>query len=250
MKRMLVVAIVCVMSVARLTAQQLNIENYVALVERGEGATIQAELPSLLNRYPNNPGVLYLQALLTTDGAEAARLYQNIVDNFPKSEWADDALFKVYRFYQAIGLYRTAEIKFNQLKTNYPNAKYFNEGATAETKTQQEQTPVETPKSEEPTTTVTATPSEPVRTETRIEEAPAAGKFALQVGVYSTLANANRQKSFFEYQKYAADIITKDRSGKELYVVRVGNYATAEEARIKGDEIKRSFNIDYLVVTR
>jgi len=39
---------------------------------------------------------MYLQAVLTTDGTESAKLYQNIVDNFPKCEWGDDALYKLY----------------------------------------------------------------------------------------------------------------------------------------------------------
>lgn len=72
-------------------AQPPNIETYIALIENGQSDLVRNELPSLLNQHSKNPGVLYLQALLTTDGAEAVRLYQNIVDNHPASEWADDA---------------------------------------------------------------------------------------------------------------------------------------------------------------
>jgi len=45
---------------------------------------VKAEIPSLLSKYPNNPGVLYLQAQTTSEGAEAVRIYQSIVDNFPR----------------------------------------------------------------------------------------------------------------------------------------------------------------------
>jgi hypothetical protein len=40
------------------------------------------------------------------------------------------------------------------------------------------------------------------------------------------------------------------KGSKELFVVYVGKFATADEAKAKGDEIKRSFNIDYIVVAR
>jgi len=84
-----------------------------------------------MTNYQNNPGVMYLQAVLTTDGSEAAKLYQNIVDNFPKSEWGDDALYKLYQYYYSVGLYKTAEQKLVQLKEEYPFSAYAAEQNTA-----------------------------------------------------------------------------------------------------------------------
>ena len=96
----------------------------VAQVNAGAGDAVREQLPALLSEHPNDPGVLYLQALLTREGADAVRTYQSIVDNFPKNEWADDALFKVYQFYYALGLYRTADLKMDQLKAEYPASPY------------------------------------------------------------------------------------------------------------------------------
>ena len=115
-------------------AEDPDIDRFLARVEKGEAEEVRMELQSLLSRYPNNPGVLYLQGVLTTDGTEAVRIYQSIVDNFPKSAWADDALYKVYQFYYAIGLYRTAEIKLNQLRTDYPRSKYLAVSSSADTR--------------------------------------------------------------------------------------------------------------------
>ncbi len=222
-------------------AQQPNIENYLSLIESGQAEQVRSELPSLLSQYPNNPGVQFLQAVLTTDGAEAVRMYQSIVDNFPKSEWADDALFKVYKFHQAIGLYRTAEIKLNQLKTTYPDSKYVSGTTATETKHVAEQN-VEAP--QQSTQTVEVPKAEATKS------GSLSGKFALQVGVFSTPANANKQKMFFEYQKYPVEVVSKMKGSKELFYVFIGSYATADEAQTQGDEIKKSFNIDYFVVTR
>jgi cell division septation protein DedD len=265
-----------ILSIVRMNvfAQEPNIENYLSLIQRGEAAYVQAELPSLLKQYPNNPGVQYVQGVMTTDGAEAVRIYQTIVDNYPKSEWADDALFKVYKFYHAIGLHRTAEIKLNQLKTAYPESKYLTGDDTtaitpaAEQKSEpsppltsqqpQIQT-IETPIAEEPPKRIVAKSSDGTKEETLKSEAPkvetpkhelATGSFTLQVGVFSTPANAKKQKSFFEYQQYSAEIVSKAKGSRDLFYVYVGSYATADEAKAHGDEIKRSFNIDFFVVTR
>lgn len=230
---------VCLALIALLTgavfAQEPNIESYLARIENGEVEQVRAELPSLLKANPNSPGVLYLQALLTTDGSEAVRLYQNIVDTYPKSDWADDALWKTYKFYTAIGLHRTAEIKWNQLKTNYPESKYIS-GSIQESRAVVERTVVVPQEKEIERKTQRSTP-----------EPAASGAFTLQVGVYSSAANANRQAQFFEYQKYPTRIVRKMKGERELFYVFVGSFATAAEAQAKGGEIKREFNIDYFI---
>ena len=105
--------------VTNLNAQGRNepdIRHRLEMIENGQAEVVRTELPSLMTNYQNNPGIMYLQAVLTYDGAEAAKLYQNIVDNFPKSEWGDDALYKLYQYYYSVGLYKTADQKLVQLK--------------------------------------------------------------------------------------------------------------------------------------
>lgn len=240
-------------------AQPPNIETYIALIENGQSDLVRNELPSLLNQHPKNPGVLYLQALLTTDGAEAVRLYQNIVDNHPASEWADDALHRVYKFYYAIGLFRTADLKLEQLKRDYPDSKYV-AGLPPATPAISEQKAETTQTSEtftEPPTTPSIELSQPESTP-RIEEAkppvtqpPASqGRFTLQVGAFSTFENADKQKSFFTYHNYPAEVSRKSSAGRELFVVYVGSFNTDVEARATGDAIRREFNMNYIVVIR
>ncbi|MBI5472029.1 MAG: SPOR domain-containing protein [Ignavibacteriae bacterium] len=268
MKRILFLMMSVLMCVSAAFSQQPDISGYLQQIESGRGEDVRAELPTLLNQYPNNPGILYVQAVLTTDGAEAVRLYQDIVDKYPTSEWADDALYRVYKFYYAIGLYRTAEIKLNQLRSTYPTSAYLAAATESGAQTTQETVQPTTPPATDTTKDVpTAKPDEPVKTvpaeptpvqQTPIEQHPpvqqqpdvTAGKFSLQVGVYSTRANANKQKQFFEYQKYQTEVGSKMKGSKELFAVYVGAYASESEAKAAGDAIKRSFNIDYLVVAR
>lgn len=257
MMRSSFLAVLFLVLVGTASAQRPNIESYITMIEGGQAEQVRAELPNLLNQYPNNPGVLYLQAMLTTDGAEAVRLYQNIVDKYPANEWADDALYRVYKFYYAIGLYRTAEIKLNQLRANYPDSKYLElERELAGTTEIPRQDSVQSPPPQRDTVAAAQveTPKAPATDPVKVETAPAITAppmpYTVQVGVFSTMANANKQKTFLTYQRYQAEVAPKMSGGRQLYAVYVGNYATAEEARAKGEEIKRAFNIDFIVVTR
>jgi TolA-binding protein len=104
-----------------------DIQKRLEMIEKGQGEQVKAELPALMTNYQNDAGVMYLQGVLTTDGTEAVKIFQSIVDNFPKSEWADHALYKLYQYYYSIGLYKTADQKLAQLKQDYPFSAYAKE---------------------------------------------------------------------------------------------------------------------------
>ena len=240
--RLRILAVLTVWSAAAMAQTGApDVQQLVDLVNRGQGDVVKAELPSLLSRYPNDPGILYVQALLTSEGAEAVRMYQSIVDNFPKSEWADDALYKVYQFYYSLGLYRTAELKMAQLKREYPSSKYVTSGTTAETAKLPEEVqkpPVQQQKSPDP--------AAPAATDSPSLTAV----FSLQVGAYTALSNADRQKKYFEDLGYTVEVISRVRDGRSLYLVLVGSYRTYEEAKARAAEIKQRFNVDSFVLSR
>jgi hypothetical protein len=231
-----------------------DISGYLARIDRGEAGAVREELPGLLTKYPNNPAILYVQGLLTTDGTEAVRVYQSIVDNFPKSEWADDALFKVYQFYYALGLYRTAEIKMNQLRTGYPQSKYIAEGAGLSTGSLPEEKDPAPPITRD--TVAVKQPVPPAVKPALPESEPTQpvaderGQYTLQVGAYSLQVNAEKQKLFFEDLGYSVEVINKVRDTRSLFVVLVGEYKTPEQARTKGDEFRKTYNINSMVVTK
>ena len=225
-----------VLAAPALRAQSADAEvtKYLAMIQGGQTEQVKAEIPSLLSKYPNNPGVLYLQAQTTSEGAEAVRIYQSIVDNFPASEWAPEALFKVYQFYYALGLYRTAEMKMTQLKKNYPASGRATGGGEVDTGTLPEDMP-ESP--------AAGTPA------VADAHASSTAHFTLQVGAYTTQANAEKQKAFFEGQGYMVEMISRVKENKSLYLVLVGTYPSAEDAKAKGAEIRAKFHIDSIVTT-
>jgi len=225
-----------VLAAPALRAQNADAEvtKYLAMVQNGQMEQVKAEIPSLLVRYPNNPGVLYLQAQTTSEGADAVRIYQSIVDNFPASEWAPEALFRVYQFYYALGLYRTAEMKMTQLKKNYPASKRATGGEEVDTGRLPEDRP-EVPPAGVPAAADT--------------HAPAPAHFTLQVGAYTTQVNAEKQKAFFEGLGYPVEMISRVKENKSLFLVLVGTYPSAEDAKAQGAEIRAKYHIDSIVTT-
>jgi len=229
------------------SAQDAEVEKYIGMVNSGRVEEVRGEMPALLARYPNDPGVLYVQALVTKDGAEAARIYQSVVDNFPKSKYADASLYRLYQFYYALGLYRTADLKLAQLRQEYPGSQYLTKSGVVDPASLKEE-PEAAPQDPSPV---------PVREEASAvvpAAAPASvipvSTFTLQAGAYSTLANAEKQKALFERLGYDVEMITKVKDTKTLYVVRVGSYPSVDAARAKAAEIKKSQKIDCMVVPR
>ncbi len=208
-----------------------DIRRRLEMIEKGQAEAVRAELPSLMTNYQNNPGVMYLQAVLTTDGTEAAKLYQNIVDNFPKSEWGDDALYKLYQYYYSIGLYKTADQKLTQLKEEYPFSAY---AAEKDSIVEEKQAVKEKPTVMKPKGTVPKF----------------ATNFTVQVGAFSTLENAGELKAKFEKEGFQSNIFTIVSHGKKLHKVWVGEFQTYDEARRFTVEIKNKFNLTSIVVSR
>lgn len=215
-----------------------DIRRRLEMIERGQGETVEAELQQLMTTYQNNPGVMYLQGVLTADGTEAAKIYQSIVDNFPKSEWADDALFRLYQYYASVGLFKTAEQKLAQLKLEYPFSAY----ATEEPEKPAPSTPVQLP-------AVAAQESLVVSTK-RGEVEKFETTYTIQVGAFSTMSNAEELKKRFEKEGYTSNIFTIARDEKKLHKVWVGEFQTQEDAKTFLGEVKKKFGLDAIVVSR
>jgi hypothetical protein len=218
------------MTIASAQEGQPDVQRRLEMIERGQGEAVKSELPALMTNYQNHPGVLYLQAVLTTDGSEAAKLYQNIVDNFPKNEWADDALYKLYQYYYSIGLYKTGDQKLQQLRQEFPFSTY----AVAEKPQETLKAPQETPADVKPTGSVEKYPT----------------SFTVQVGAFSTLQNAEELKMKFEKENYSSNIFTIVNDGKKLHKVWVGEFQTYEDAKRFTSEIRRKFSLESIVVSR
>jgi len=223
------------------SAGEPDIQRRLEMIERGQGSMVEGELQQLMTTYQNNPGVMYLQGVLTTDGTEAAKIYQSIIDNFPKSEWSDDALFRLYQYYASVGLYKTAEQKLEQLKLEYPFSAYATEDPDTKPLAQGNAT-VQTTPDIQPEQPVDLRPESPIR--------KFSTTFTLQVGAFSTMSNAETLKKQFEEAGYVSNIFTINRDGKKLHKVWVGEFQTQKDAKVFMGEVKSKFGLDAIVVSR
>lgn len=213
-------------------AGEPDILKRLELIEKGQADVVRSELPTLMTNFQNHPGVLYLQGVLTTDGAEASKIYQSILDNFPKSEWADDALFKLYQYYYSVGLYKTADQKLELLKRDYPHSTYATDQKVAE----------------EPK--VAPPPETPAKVNQPGKGKKSTALFTVQAGTFREVQNAEELKSRFERDGYASHIFTIVNSGKKFHKVWVGEFATQDEAKRFSGEIKKKYHIESIVVPR
>jgi cell division septation protein DedD len=218
-----------------------EIRSAIEKIDAGDTDPVRSILPDLVAKYQNNPGIMYIQGRLATDGIEAVKFYQGIVDNFPKSEWADDALYRIYQYYYSLGLYRTADLKMQQLKKEYPSSQYLT-GSTEPKLPAQEETPVKLLEKE------IASPD--TQQLTKQVPTPVSRPYAVQVGAFSTAAKAEKQKSFFEDRGYTVEVTNKIRAGKSFYLVWVGTFGSVEEARATVQEIKKKYKIDSMIVEK
>ena len=221
-----------------------DIDHLINLINGGKAERVRADIPSLQSRYPNNPGVLYVQGLVTEEGTEAVRIYQSIVDNFPKSEWADDALFKVYQFYYSLGLYRTAELKLSQLRMEYPDSPYLSAAGNQEIEGLPEEKDVPVADATPIDTSGTPMTVAPARVAAQPEE------YVLQVGAFTVRSNAERQKQFFEERGYPVEVVSKVKDTRSLFIVFVGRYGSYDEAKAKGADIRQDHSIESIVIAR
>jgi tetratricopeptide (TPR) repeat protein len=222
-----------------------QIRNAIEKIEKGQTDEVRKILPELVSKYQNDPGVLYIQGRLSSDGIEAVKFYQSVVDNFPTSEWADDALYHIYQYYYALGLYRTADLKYQQLLKDYPSSPYIT-GKTEKRLPPQEEKPVKLPEKEivlQDTQKVEKPATTPITV-------PSKEPYTVQTGAYSTLANAEKQKKMLDQLGYSVEITNKIRNGQNLYLVWVGSFSTTDAAQEMVRELQKKLSLNSMVVER
>ena len=97
-----------------------NIELYLSLIEEGRYEGVKENLQELVSKYPNDPGVLYLKALMTENGDGSIKLYKDILKRFPDSRYAPNSAMKVAEYFYARGLYTQSANLLKNLPVRYP----------------------------------------------------------------------------------------------------------------------------------
>ena len=217
--------------VVELHPQEVDIVPYLKAIENGNLGQARDALIDLKEKNPDDPSVMFLDAVLKENGQEAVVIYQNIVDNYPKSKYADAALYRIFSYYYALGLYDTSREKLKQLKESYPESPYINianqnlsslESAEVEEK--------ETGKDEN---------------ETVSQESY---KFTIQAGAFTNLDNANNLISEFENAGIYSLLREKTVGGTTFHVVYAGKFEKYQDAENFLQVINSRFKLNGSIV--
>lgn len=216
------------------------------LVHNGKIDQVRSEIATLRQQYPNDPGVAYIDAYVTEDGSLAARKYQAVVDTYPTSSWADDALYRVYQYYYAVGLYKTADSKQEQLNKQYPNSIYAKKELPAPQRLAGTPVPVQTPGDSEVSSSL------PQQESAAVSAAQSSGgPYAVQVGVYSLEPTAIQQSNIMtQTVGKQASVFSKQSGGRTVFAVAFEGFETEQAARQFGSELKSKFNLEWFIVKR
>ena len=163
---------------------------------------------------------MFLDGVLTENGQKAVVIYQNIIDKYPASKYADAALYRLYSYYYALGLYESAKEKLDQLISKYPDSPYIKIA-------KQNQLPVNPEISQEENKEIEDSvkpPFPPVVQHNQVY------KFTIQAGAFSKNENAEALKSGFDKAGIFSEIREKQVAGTVFHVVYVGRFITREEA--------------------
>lgn len=236
-----------------------NVDLYFSLINQGELDGVKENLPELLSKYPNDPGVLYLRAILTDDGKSAIEQYKFILENYPNSSYAPDAAMKIGEYFYASGLYTQSAALLKNIPIKYPRYTHmqrltdlminsFNAIGEADSAKYysliiKSMFPSIETNIEEKDNKLSQIFSFRKKTENL-------GPFVVQVGAFSSEENANRLKLQISQLGHDVSINKVDSNGKTFYAVRINRYKTKRRAEEIGKDIKSKLGVNYRVLYR
>ena len=197
-------------------SQDVDIIPYLKQIESGNIDAARSELLDLKEEYPESPSVKFLEGVLTENGQLAVVIYQDIVDNYSSSKYADAALYRIFSYYYALGLYETAQKKLDQLILDYAGSPYIKIA-------QQNKFPADED---------VAVNKEDDSTEVNGEETVAEQefKFTIQAGAFSNRDNAESLKAEFLNSGIFSETKEKLVGGTMFHIVYVGKFLTENDA--------------------
>ena len=220
----------------RVFAQDVNIVPYLKQIEKGDKKKVEAILPELKKQHPDDPSVMFLDGILTENGQEAVAVYNKIIQKYPRSRYADAALYRVYSYYYALGMYSAAKSKLLELQKNYPQSPYI-EIAKKNIPQKDSVISVKTPLKD---STGAKGKTESVENNNY--------PYTIQAGAFSVSANAESLKKSFMQNGYYSRVEDKVVAGTTFHIVFVGRFNSEDDARKTLQTINSKFNIDGRVI--
>ena len=241
-------------------------------------------LPTMEQRYPNNPSLMYLKGLLEINGEEAKTIFAKLYNTHPTSEYGDDAVMKVSEYYYAAGLYVQAAIWLKKMPIYYSRSEHIERAVKLFLNSlivsghkdtaifysrvfkrqfphldvdgkinnllldfeKADQAKEDASKYLKPEVTTTEFMDETTIVTFNTDNSH--GIYSLQTGAYNVRENAESQKINLIIAGFSARINELYKSQRRLYAVRIGHFNSKEDAQKVGAQIKSKLDINTIVI--
>ena len=239
-----------------------NIDLYLSLINEGKIDGVKETLPELISKYPKNPNVLYLKALLTENGESSIKQYKDIIEKYPNSRYAPNAAMKIGEYFYARGLYTQSAALLKNIPIKYPRfidieratglmVNSFNAIGEADSaryyaliiKSMFPKIDADIDMAKEK--------NKPLAQVFDFNKKKSVlGPYVVQVGAFSTESNARRLKLQISQLGHDVSINEIESNGKRLYAVRVNRFKSKNKAESIGKDIKSKIGVEYRVLYR
>lgn len=217
-------------------SQEVDIVPYLKQIEKGESEAVKSILPKLKKDNPQSANLIFLEGVLTENGQEAVSIYQSFVEKFPTNSYADAALYRIYSYYYALGLYETAGKVLKNLTEKYPDSPYIKMAMSQEEAKQNESASEKNEIKED---------SKPIEVKNDADY-----KFTVQAGAFVRIENANGLKTEFESEGIACEIREKNVGGTTFHVVYAGKFNSRSDAEKFLQQLNSRFNLNGRIVEK
>jgi len=119
------VLLLCLITYVSAQANGPDINTYLEMVANGKITEVKSQLPDLMVEYPDDAGVKLLLAVVIDDANKSLDIYKKLVANYPESDWADDAYWRIVQYYALKGETNKAQYELNYFRTKYPQSPYI-----------------------------------------------------------------------------------------------------------------------------
>ncbi|HPO61469.1 MAG TPA: SPOR domain-containing protein [Candidatus Kapabacteria bacterium] len=241
-------------------SQTEKVKQYLKMIGIGKINDVKSRMPDMLAIYPNDPGVMLLHGIVIEDMSKSIEIFEKIIKNFPESEFADDANYRIIQYYILNGNTAKANKELETFRSKYKDSELLiiasdlvntatkvvetkNENIAKEEKKsnvekkENGKKEVETKKAKEEKPAELKSVYKSNNEEAKPQEKSKNGKtvYGLQVGLYSNYDAAKSEMEKFQKQRMFAEIKQKKVDNNNYYAVIIGNYSSkesAEEAKI------------------
>ena len=275
-----------ILFISSLCAQN-ELDVLIEQVLNGSSDSASIYLPTMEQRYPNNPSLLYLKGLLESNGKEAMQVFVTLYNNHPTSVYGDDAVMKVAEYFYAAGLYVQSTEWLKKMPIYYSRSEHIERAvklflnslivsglkdtAIFYSRVFERQFPElnvdgkikslllefkESDKAKGNSNDIVQNftdfnkveSNQPIQDKIISNQDNISAPFSLQSGAFSSEVNATSQRTELVISGFRARVKELYKSDKTLYAVRIGYFNNREDALKVGEQIKTKLDLDTIII--